>query len=500
MRISKRAGSLAAAFAVVAGGVAVTAPAGHAEKALQAPQEGAADCAPVSGAVCGTVRVPLVRERPGMGSTSVAYALIRHRDASGPAKGTVAINPGGPGDSAIAAAPQYVQMFGGLLRDHDVLLVDPRGVNRSDPVQCGALGALPATRDGFVRAVGECGRTLGTRARGYTSAEIADDIDAVRDRLGIERLDLLGESYGTYLMTVYAQRHPGRVRSMVLSSAYPLDFDMWARPNARAARRALRLVCERSAGACDGDQVTRDIARLAQRVRVRPIAYTLEDRQRRLDDTALASIVFGLAKTAPAGIGDVPAMVRSALHGDNTPLIEAARKVAPLSGSALRQDEERPFNPEQAAVVMCNDYPTAWNREAPVATRLEQFSTGLAALPERAYWPFGKRAWTSVSYSWGNACVRWPDRHGPVQPTGGPFPDVPVLVVSGDLDANTPTEQGRQAARRFRRSTVVEVPNVGHVAEHEPSGCAAGIESAFIRDLRVGDTSCLADIPPAPVA
>ncbi|WP_173094211.1 alpha/beta fold hydrolase [Actinomadura verrucosospora] len=494
--ISKSTGTLMAGVAAVAAAATVAAPAGRAGTPQPTPSD---ECVPVPGAVCGTVRTPLVRARPGLGDITVAYALIKHRDTSRPARGTVTINPGGPGDSAIASAAAYARMFGDLLKDHDLLLVDPRGVNRSDPVSCGTLGSLPATREAFVRAVGECGRRLGVRARGYTSAEIADDIDAVRAELGIGRLDLFGESYGTYLMTVYAQRHPERVRSLVLSSAYPLAVDMWGRPNARAARRALRLVCRRSAGACDGDRVLRDIARLSRRLHDRPIPYTLDGRQRRLDDTALASLVYGLAKTAPAGIGDVPAMVRRALRSDNAPLIDAARQAAPMSGSSLRRDDPQPFNPELAATVVCNDYPTLWNREAPLPVRLRQFSAGRAALPDHDYRPFGKRAWTSMSYDQGDTCIRWPDRRGPAQPTGGPFPDVPVLVTSGDLDANTPTETGRQAARQFRRATVVEVPNVGHVPEHEPSGCVAAVQTGFIRDLRVPDTSCLAAIPPAPV-
>ena len=491
--ISKKV--LVTGVAAVAATGLVAIPAG---RAGTTPAETADACMP--GAVCGTVRVPLVRARPELGDVNVAYTVIKHRDTTRPARGTVTINPGGPGDSAIAAASTYTRMFGELLKDHDLLLVDPRGVNRSDPLNCGTLSTLPATRADFVRAVGECGRRLGARARGYTSAEIADDIDAVRAKLGIERLDLLGESYGTYLMTVYAQRHPQRVRSLVLSSAYPLAVDMWGRPNARAARRSLRLVCQRSAGACDGDRVLRDIARLSARLRDHPIPYTLGEQQRRLDDTALASIVYGMAKTAPAGIGDVPAMVRAALHSDNTLLIKAAQQTAPLSGSSLRQDDPQPFNPELAATIVCNDYPTLWNRKAALPARHRQFTAGRAALPERDYWPFGKRAWTSMSYDQGNTCIRWPDRHGPTQPTGGPFPDVPVLVTSGDLDANTPTETGRQAARQFRRATVVEVPNVGHVPEHEPTGCVAAIQTAFIRHLKAPNTSCLTNIPPAPVS
>ncbi|WP_173390634.1 alpha/beta fold hydrolase [Actinomadura litoris] len=494
-KILRRIGVPAAVCAVVAGGVAAVP--GAADAGVRD------DCVAVPGAECGTLRVPLVRSRPELGRTTVAYAVIRHRDTSRPAKGTFTVNPGGPGDSALAYAPMYAQAFAGLLRDHDLLLVEPRGVGRSDSLDCG-FGGMPATRDGFVRAIGACGTALGARADGYTSAETADDIDAVRARLGVDRLDLLGESYGTYLMTVYAQRHSKRVRSIVLSSAYPIGFDMWARPNARAARRTIGLLCERSGGACDGRAVLRDIDRLSDRLAERPVPYTTPDGARRVvDDTALAAIVYsGGTEGSAETIGNLPYAVGAALRGDNAPLVEAAREAEPMSGSSARRApgaEEERFNTAHAAAVMCNDYPTLWDRAAPVGTRLRQYAAGRAALPDEEFWPFGKTAWTSAIEDRGNTCVRWPGRTPATRPVRGRLPDVPVLVVSGDLDPNTPTEEGRLAARQFRRASVLEVPNTGHVAEGEPTGCVAGIESAFLRDLEVGDTACLAKIPPVEV-
>lgn len=145
--------------------------------------------------------------------------------------------------------------------------------------------------------------------------------------------------------------------------------------------------------------------------------------------------------------------------------------------------------------LQCNDFPTLWNRHAPVSVRLRQFAAGRAALPAGTFYPFSARAWTSAIIDRGNTCIRWPDRHGPVQRTSGPFADVPVLVLSGDLDPNTPTEEGRLAARQFRNSQVIEVPNVGHGPE-SASGCAAAILTDFIRTQQVRDTSCLAGIPP----
>lgn len=451
-------------------------------------------CVPVPGAECGSVRVPLFWSMPAGETIDVGYALIRHRDTSRPtAAGTVVINPGGPGGDVIRHAPAFVEQLAGLLSDHDLLLIDPRGTGRSHPISCG-LAAVPATREGLVRGVAACGRALGVQARAYTSAATADDFEAVRAHLGIPRLDLLGQSYGTYLMTVYAQRHPTSVRSIALSSAFPLDFDMWARANAQAVRLAIRRVCARSTtGRCNGTRSLRQLGRLARRLRENPIPYQVDGEPRVLDETSLAGIAYG----ADVDIGQLPAIVRAALRGDSAPLVEAARALLPLSGSNAQSD---PPDLALAASVLCNDYPTLWERGAPIPVRLRQFAARRARLPGRAFRPFSARAWTSAIIDRGNTCIRWPDRDGPVQRTSGPFPDVPALITSGDLDPNVPTREGRQSARQFPNARVVEVPNAGHVPEGEPSGCAASITFDFIRNQRLGDTSCLANIPPVPVS
>jgi len=460
--------------------------------AAQAP-----GCVPVPAAECGSVRVPLFRSRPAGRKIDVPYVLVRHRDPALPtARGTVVFNPGGPGDDVISSAANWTGLLAGLLSDHDVLLIDPRGTGRSHPLRCG-LTEVPATRSRFVRGIARCGRRLGRQARAYTSAATADDFEAVRAHLGIAKLDLYGVSYGTYLMTVFAQRHPASVRSIVLSSAFPLRVDMWARANARALRLAIRRVCARSTtGKCDGARTLHELGRLARRLRAHPLRYRLHGERRVLDETALAGIAYWAGTGGQ--IGQLPAVVRAALKGDPRPLIAATRVVGTVFSGSQAAPEGAP---DQAlpASILCNDYPTLWDRRAPVAVRLRQFAARRARLAQTAFRPFSARAWTSAIIDRGNSCIRWPDRRGPVQRTSAPLPDVPVLITSGDLDPNTPTAEGRQTARQFPHAQVVDVPNAGRAPELEATGCAASIRDDFIRNQHVGDTSCLAKIPPLPV-
>jgi pimeloyl-ACP methyl ester carboxylesterase len=127
---------------------------------------------------CGTIRVPLDRANPSVGTTQVAFALLPRRDASRPSLGTLVPNPGGPGVSVIGSSEaQYARSLAPLLDRRDLLLVDPRGTGRSDAIACKTLGGSAlafSTGEQAVARIGACGRELGARVGSYGSAAVAD--------------------------------------------------------------------------------------------------------------------------------------------------------------------------------------------------------------------------------------------------------------------------------------------------------------------------------------
>jgi pimeloyl-ACP methyl ester carboxylesterase len=488
-RVRARARDLAlAALATGAalGGLAVTAQA--APPRLSAPlapctYEGAAP-----GARCGEIAVPLDRAHPGRGTTRVRFALVPRRDQSQPSLGTVVPNPGGPGAPATRFV-DYATLLSPLLERRELLLVDPRGVGQSDPLRCRALTdpAAGLSHARLVAAFGACGRQLGARAGQYGSAAVADDLDDVRAALGLGRLDLWGDSYGTYLMAVYAARHPAHVRSAVLSGAYPIAFDTFGRDRLSGALRAIGLICSRTRS-CDGRVVMRDLARVAARLRRHPVPISVRTGARsfraRLDEATLATIVYADGKEARSAA--LPSALASAAAGDLAQLKRLAVEVKrDLAGLMLNEA----FSAPAAAAVMCHDYPTAYRNADPVPARRAALARALRALGPAAFGPFSAAGWTSAGFEGGDLCIRWPrDRTAGSPVARRALPDVPVLVLGGDLDANTPTIAGRQAAAQFRRGIYAEIANSGHT----PSGdaCGLGLAIGFVETLRANARAC----------
>ncbi|PRY36738.1 alpha/beta fold hydrolase [Umezawaea tangerina] len=437
---------------------------------------------------CGSITVPLDRSHPEAGTTEVAFALVPRANQALPSLGTIVTNPGGPGSGTVDLVGfRYAEGLRPVLDRRDLLLVDPRGVGRSAPISCPSLedpARVFAAVEVQRAAIGRCGEALGDKAGYYGTAAVADDFDDVRAAVGVDRVDLLGDSYGTYLMTTYAARHPDHVRSVVLSGAYPVntDHDSSGAFAAAALRRAIGLVCERTTS-CSGPTVLADLAALAARLRTAPVAFTVPFEGRSFDVVLDEWQLAGTVGKLYSGAADVEtklalaAALAAARAGDLAPVQELV-KAHLLEMASIPAMGVGLVSEPLAWATTCHDYQRDFSYADSAAERQRAFADALARLKAEDFAPFSPKAWvTRDSYDAG-ACLDWPADPTATAPVakGTKLADVPVLVLSGDLDANTSTASGEEAAAQFPNARLVEVAGAGHTPTITDEGAKLAME------------------------
>lgn len=78
----------------------------------------------------------------------------------------------------------------------------------------------------------------------YTHEQWADDIDAVRQHFGAEKIIMAGGSYGGFMSLEYALRYPQHVEAIVLRDTAPRNYRDKAIENARARARDIPSITE----------------------------------------------------------------------------------------------------------------------------------------------------------------------------------------------------------------------------------------------------------------
>jgi proline iminopeptidase len=116
-------------------------------------------------------------------TTADGRRLAYRRAGRGP---TLVCHGGGPGFSSL-----YLGNLAGLDEELELVLLDPRGTGGSD---------RPAD------------------PRAYAIDDYADDVEELREHLGVERIDLLGHSHGGVVAMAFAARYPERVGRLILAS------------------------------------------------------------------------------------------------------------------------------------------------------------------------------------------------------------------------------------------------------------------------------------------
>ena len=445
---------------------------------------------------CGTIRVPLHREGSAPGTITVHFRVLEHTDASADVREPIVAFEGGPGYGSTSSATSYRFMLGPLLATHDLILMDQRGTGASGAIDCRELQRQIGN---YETAAADCARELGDSANAYGSAAAADDMAAILDALDVWRVDVYGDSYGSYLAQVFALRHPDRTRAVVLDGTFDDSFDPLARDAAASLRNAWATLCRR-AGTCPG--ILGNIRRFEQQLQARPLVGNARDADGtwhhvRLTAPGLAQLLYDATYSFTI-YRDFPAALAALSAGDDVPMLRLAAEDLPSTSPG---GDVHVYSEGAYIAVSCHDYPLVWDRAQSVADRTRQLDQVLDGLSPHAFAPFSNGAWLDSLYEYElvYGCLRWPapDATDHTElPTRLPHPDTPVLVLNGGSDVTTPPSDARTAAAAWPNATYVLFANEIHVtAIGDYERCSSTIARRFIRTLHAGDTACAAKTP-----
>jgi pimeloyl-ACP methyl ester carboxylesterase len=341
--------------------------------------------------------------------------------------------------------------------------------------------------------VTKCGKQLGRTADLYGTGLAADDLDAIMNALAVKNADLYGDSYGTFFVQVFAARHPDRVSSVTLDGAYPaIGFDPWYPSTTPTIRAAYDLVCRR--GACIAGSTLPNIDRLLAALRKPGASAT----------PAQLAFVMDTAGLDVLNYRDLDAAARALLDDhDAVPLLRLVRETEfyeeQPTGSVLEMSQGL------FAASSCSDNPQAYDMLLPPAQRERAWQEALAQkkrVQPDIYAPFTVDEFLGMplDFSYVPLCQTWPVA-SPAHPAGQPvppgvrMPDVPALVLTGDLDTITTPPEGDEAAALFRNARRIVVINTGHVtAVGDTNACASTIVRNFVARQPI-DTACAKGIP-----
>ncbi len=318
-----------------------------------AGQDGFAPCSSLSGVLCRTVSVPLDYEN---GTPGRVRLFVTKREPTGASKGTILLLAGGPGEPSAQTFTLTSKLWRSLFPGYTVAAYDNRGTGASQALRCS-----PAA------TAGGCARKLGPRRVFYGTRENAEDVEAVRRALGVDRIALFGISYGTRQALAYARRYPEHVERLLLDSVVPgLDgADPFDLASLEAISSALGSICNR--GACAGitGSPGSDFAKLANMLDEHPLVarakvyvdqWTPRFRAIRLDGLGL--LALARASDLNAGVAiSLPAATRAALSGRTAPL---ERMAALIAGEPPADVNHGVF-----LATTCNDGPFPWHPAPP---------------------------------------------------------------------------------------------------------------------------------------
>ncbi|KAI0372414.1 hypothetical protein BV20DRAFT_1050746 [Pilatotrama ljubarskyi] len=483
------------------------------------------------GAECGYAIVPLDYFNASAGIAKIA--LGRYKATSPSRKGSVFLNPGGPGGAgkslATISGPSFQRLVG---EEYDMIGFDPRGIGETEPkTQCfpspeahaafiantvlergydvGPNLTDPLNRNHLVQLQRDadslwqtqfeiCAQTMGERLKYMGTSTVARDIDFITTLLDGEDalINFYGLSYGTVIGQYLVNIFPRRVGRVVIDGV--VDAIAWAtlpsykwerfwQTSTDTAYDMFMAACAKAgpsgcALARKDDEDPADIlARVESFVKelyYKPLAVPNATIPGILTNGRARLFLLGALESPSSWPGAARAF-NQAMSGDGAVVLNS------LHNSQYLSDLER-------SAVSCND-----NKPFPAPTPEEVIDEQLYVLEHVSQ--FGLAVVVSEPDA---GCQFWPVT--PPERFLGPWNHTlrnPILIISNTADPATPLVNGKLVHETLGNSSRLLVQDSpGHCSLALPSLCTVRAMRAFFANgtLPQEGTVCSVDASPFP--
>jgi len=437
---------------------------------------------------CGSVDVPENPDIENSRSITMALALI-------PAMGKAVSDPifliqGGPGAGSINLAfhlrkGNSFENTIGILRDNrDFYFLDQRGTAGSGYLSCRQselMSVNDIVKEDFL-PVGKlkgCFKKLSKNhdLNQYGTADAADDLSIVISKLGLNKVNLAGYSYGTRVAQVFAVRHPEQLRANILFGVAP-----WKKYISEHLAKDSQNILDLILKDCEADTICNkyypdvvknldDILNLFingpislkykhpsnKKIRIQLSKYVFAESLRRLTYTSIDSVT-------------IPWMINEIKGGNWQPMLD-------LIVSARR----RMINMPEAMYlgVTCREDIAYIDLDKAIDNAKGTYISDYRAVNQYA------------------ACQEWPLSLAGELGNDLPSISIPTLMLNGSQDPATTMQDARDALTYHQNAKLIEIP----FGAHSPFGllntsCIGKIQKSFIKTASLDNlpVSCLTTI------
>lgn len=398
-------------------------------------------CPDVPRAACRQLEMAENRDTKSSRTISLLTVVVPAREPRG--LDPLFILAGGPGQATHTLTDFVAETFAAVNATRDLVLLDARGTSERNFLQCPTKGSKTDVAGYFSDllsgdVIQQCRETLSQNfdLTQYTTANIVEDLEEARKRLGYQKINLYGTSYGTRVAQEMMRRHPGSVRSVILDGVVPPSFVAPA-PYAQDAEVALGKVF----ALCTKDEACRtaypDLPGDYQamlRNAANGVEIVVDDTRVKVSRGYFGEILRN-GLYSPSAYAQVPKIVHAGARGDFAPFANLARRVGPGS----RRIIAGMFLSVTCAQDLVQLDEAAARRDAE-GTLLGSYRVDQQHL----------------------ACLLWPRGQFDPAATKPVTSSIPTLIISGEFDPVTSPKYGDLVVKTLSRGRHIVVPYASH--------------------------------------